>query len=281
MTDSLRIPVGPGALHVARFGFGDRAVVFVHGFGTSSFVWRAVAPALPLGQVTAYAVDLFGHGESDRAAEADYGITAQAAYLDQALTVLRVSSADVVALDVGCAVALALAARRPARVRSLVLINPVNPAAPRADDLALLQRLAARHLFDASRGQMGARLLLAPLLEKGVANAAQMPEALVLRYLAPFVGRDGTRQLLAIARAVNDRALTGVEWERVSAPTWVIRGERDPWVPEAVSAQLAARLPEGTLRRISRASRLVPEDAPEELAALLVEWVTQRQEDAV
>ena len=93
----MRIPVGPGELHVERYGFGDRAVVLLHGFGTSAFLWRDVATALPLGNVTAFAVDLFGWGESDRSGDADYGIVAQAEYLDRALTVLRIARADVVA----------------------------------------------------------------------------------------------------------------------------------------------------------------------------------------
>src|ERR1019366_2164214 len=134
----VRIPIGPGAVHVERYGFGDRPVVLLHGFGTSGFLWRNVAPALPLGRVTAFAADLFGWGESDRSLEADYGVGAQADYLDRALTVLRVARADVVAVDLGCAVALALAARRPARVRSMVLVNPSDPSAspPRAEGAA-------------------------------------------------------------------------------------------------------------------------------------------------
>ena len=132
VTDLLRLPVGPGALHGERFGFGDRPVLLLHGFGTSGFLWRDIAPSLPLGRVTAFAIDLFGYGESDRALDADFGIGAQADYIDRAMTVLRVARADIVGVDVGAAVALALAARRPARIRSLVLVNPGDPAALRS-----------------------------------------------------------------------------------------------------------------------------------------------------
>ncbi|MBI1809042.1 MAG: alpha/beta hydrolase [Gemmatimonadetes bacterium] len=275
MTDFIRLPVGPGALHVERFGFGDRAVVLLHGFGTSGFLWRNVAPALRLGEVTAYAVDLFGHGESDRDSDADLGVRAQAMYLDQALTLLRVASADVVAVDFGAAVALALAARRASRVRSLVLVNPPDPAALRGADLAELARLQARHLLEASRGMMGARLLLGPLLEKSVADPARMPEALVGRYLAPFVGGEGVRHLGELSRAVNDRALDGVDWGSVAVPTLVVRGDADDWVPPTVSAALASRLQQGELRRVPGAARLVPEDAPEAMAALVTEWIAR------
>src|SRR4051812_17726331 len=44
--DLLRVPVGPGAMHVARYGHGGRPIVLVHGLGTSSFLWREVAPQI-------------------------------------------------------------------------------------------------------------------------------------------------------------------------------------------------------------------------------------------
>ena len=269
----MQIPIGPGSIHVERYGFGDRPVVLLHGFGTSGFLWRHVAPALPLGRVTAFAADLFGWGESDRALEAEYGVLAQADYLDRALTVLRVARADVVAVDLGCAVALALAARRPARVRSLVLINPGDPARLRGDDFAELKRLAARHLLDAARGMLGAATLLGPILERSVASADAMPPALIGRYAAPFVGRDGVRHLMQIERAVNDQALADVTWEKIAAPVLVVRGDSDSWVAPDVAATLASRLPRAEHRRMAGAARLVPEDAPAALAELLRGWI--------
>jgi pimeloyl-ACP methyl ester carboxylesterase len=269
----VRIPIGPGAVHVERYGFGDRPVVLLHGFGTSGFLWRNVAPALPLGRVTVFAADLFGWGESDRSLEADYGVSAQADYLDRALTVLRVARADVVAVDFGCAVALALAARRPARVRSMVLVNPSDPAALRGSEFGELKRLAARHLLDAARGMLGAASLLGPILEKSVARAEAMPRALVGRYTAPFVGRDGVRHLMQVERAINDQALADVMWDKIAAPVLVVRGDSDHWVAPDVAATLASRLPHAEHRRMAGAARLVPEDAPAALAELLREWL--------
>jgi len=265
--------VGPGALHVERYGFGDRAVVLLHGLGTSSFLWRSVAPTLPLGRVTAFAVDLFGHGESDRAVDADYGVAAQADYLSRALTVLRVSRADFVAVDLGGAVALALAARGSSRVRSLVLVNPGDPSSPRGDDFAEVERQWARHLLDASSGMMGAASLLGPILERSVAQPERMPPALIGRYVAPYVGRDGVAHLMQVVRAVNDRALDGVEWEQAGTPTLVVRGEADGWVSPAVSADIASRLRRGEHVGVAGAARLIPEDAPGVLADLVTAWL--------
>jgi len=53
-------------------------VLLVHGFPTSSFLWRAIAPRLAEAGHTAFAIDLLGYGESDRPLDGDYSIAAQA-----------------------------------------------------------------------------------------------------------------------------------------------------------------------------------------------------------
>ena len=93
--DIFRVPVGPGTLHVERYGFGGPAVVLIHGFATSSFLWRRLGPMLAVEGHRVFAIDLLGYGESDRPFDAEYGIRAQAEYVDRALTALRLSSASV------------------------------------------------------------------------------------------------------------------------------------------------------------------------------------------
>lgn len=270
--DHIRIPVGPGELHAERFGFGDHPLVLLHGFGTSSFLWRHVAPALPLGQVTAWALDLLGHGESARPPEGDYGIAAQAICVEQAMTSMRVGRATLVGVDLGAAVALRLAALRPARVQGLVLISPPAPGRGRGDDLAEMGRLTATHLFEATRGMLGAAAWLGPLLEKSVASPDAMPVKLVTRYSAPFVGAEGVRHLQVLANAVSDDDMADVDLGRITARTLVLRGERDGWCSAEDATQLATAIQGAELRTIPTAGRLVPEEAASALAALLAEW---------
>jgi pimeloyl-ACP methyl ester carboxylesterase len=272
--DHLRIPVGPGELHAERFGFGDHPLVLLHGFGTSTFLWRRVAPALPLGRVTAWAIDLLGHGESDRPPEGAFGIAAQAQCVEQAMTSLRIGRATIVGVDLGASVALRLAATRPARVHGIVLISPPMPGRARGDDLAELGRLTATHLFEATRGMLGATAWLGPILARSVATADAMPAKLVARYAAPYVGAEGVRHLQSLANAVTDADLDDGALSRIAAPTLVLRGEQDAWCTSADAARLATAIHGAELRTVPTAGRLIPEDAPDALAALLAEWAS-------
>lgn len=270
------MPVGPGSLHVERYGLGGQAVLLVHGFGTNSFVWRNIGPSIALANLTAFAVDMFGYGASDRPMDADYGIAAQAEYLDRALTALRMARATVVGLDLGGAVALRFAAAHPERVEKLVLVNPIALDGIPADDIRSLQKNTARFAFRISRGMMGAAPLLRELLRNSVADPKHMPEPLVARYLAPYVGRDGVDHLLRTARFVNADDMEEINLRALPQPTMVVWGDRDPWVKSSVGDELAHTIGGSKLVHLPAASRLVPEDAPDVLGDLLLDFMGAR-----
>lgn len=270
--DLLRVPVGPGAMHVARYGHGGRPVVLLHGLGTSSFLWREVAPELARASHTALAVDLFGHGESDRPYDGEYGVAAQGEYLDRVLTALRVPRATVVGCDLGALVALRLAASHPDRVERLVLVSPPDIDEIPGEDVKLFQRAVRRAPLRQQRGLLGATPLLRPLLEASVAEPQAMPDGLIARYLAPFVGREGLDQLHTIVRSIRAQDLHEDELRTIAAPTLIVAGERDRWLDLKTAEHLAGIIPEAKLARIPGAGRLIPEEAPDELSELILRF---------
>ncbi|HEY5087631.1 MAG TPA: alpha/beta hydrolase [Gemmatimonadaceae bacterium] len=271
--DVLRVPVGPGAVHVERYGHGGTPIILLHGFGTCTFLWRHVAPTLAEAGHTAYALDLFGHGESDRTPDADFGIAAQAEYLDAAMTALRLARATIVGVDLGGDVALRLAATRPDRVARLVLVNvPAFDELP-ARDIGVMQRSTARFAFKVTRGVLGAAALLQAVLEGSVAKPEYMPTRLLARYLAPFAGRDGVNHLLTLGASIRRSDIEDLDLSDVKAPTLVIRGDHDEWVSRDIAARLAADIPQATVTRMAGVARLIPEESPDNLADLVLKFI--------
>ena len=270
--DLLRIPVGPGAVHVERYGHGGPAIVLLHGFGTSSFLWRVVAPALAIAKRSAFAIDMLGYGESDRPFGEDFGIAAQAEYLDRAMTALRLPRATLVGVDVGAGVALRLAATRPERVDRLILVNPLAFDELPARDVKQMQRNTARVALRATRGVLGAAPLLSPLLEGSVADPAHMPQRLIARYLAPYVGKDGVSHLLVLGRSVRAGDLEDLDLSTITAPTLIVWGELDTWTEPSLPDRLATAIRHSRLVRIDSAARLVPEEEPDRLAELIIDF---------
>jgi pimeloyl-ACP methyl ester carboxylesterase len=278
--DILRVPVGPGAMHVERFGHGGKSIMLIHGFGTSSFLWRAVAPMLADAGHTAFAVDLMGYGESDRPFDADYGIAAQAEYLDAAMTALRVAHGVLVGVDIGGAVALRLAGTRRERAEKVVVINtPAFDDLP-SDDITAMQRATAKFAFRLTRGVLGAAPLLQGVLEGSVSDPDKMPTRLVARYLAPFAGKQGVSHLLLLGSAIRRTELDEEDLANVQAPTLVIWGEEDRWVDSRLPDRLVNAIPDARLLRLPGVARLVPEENPEQLTELLLKFVQQRDQRA-
>lgn len=286
--EHLRIPVGAGALHVERVGRGGPPIVLIHGFATCAFLWRVVGPLLANAGNTVLSFDLMGHGESDRPEDAGYGIVAQAEHIDRALTALRLPKALIVGQDVGAVVAMQLAARRAERVDRLVLINPPDPSDLPGPAIRALQRAAARIALGV-HGHFVTGQVLTPFLREAVSDEAHMPDLLVARYMAPFVGSDGLSHLLTLARSLELEEEEAIQLASVRAPSLIVLGEKNEGVDRAGIDAMAAELSGGgapaRIAVVANASSLVAEDAPHELAQLVSDWVNvpvvQRVESAV
>ncbi|HET9725219.1 MAG TPA: alpha/beta fold hydrolase, partial [Actinomycetota bacterium] len=100
----------------------DPAVVLLHGFPASRYLWRTLAPLLePWMRVVV--VDLLGAGDSEKAEGADLGVPAQARAVRELLDGLGVTAFAAVGHGVGGGVAQLLAIEGGAR--TLVLIDSV------------------------------------------------------------------------------------------------------------------------------------------------------------
>jgi pimeloyl-ACP methyl ester carboxylesterase len=275
--DNLRIPVGPGAMHVERYGHGGIAFVLLHGFATSSFLWRHVAPELAEAGHTAFALDLFGYGESDRPFDADYGVAAQAEYVDSAMTALRVSRGVLVGVDLGGTIGLRLAATRRERVEKLVVINPPILDELPGRDIETMQRSTARFAFRLTRGVLGAAPLLRRILEEGVADQQHMPPELIARYIAPFAGQDGPNHLLRLGRSVREDDLTEEELQSVQVPTLVVWADQDRSISPKLPERLVNIVPSARLMRMHGSGRLVPEESPEQLCESVLNFARSRE----
>ncbi len=272
--DIFRVPIAPGAhLHVERYGFGGPSIVLLHGFATSSFLWRHVGPLLAVQGTSAYAIDLLGYGESDHPPDADFGLAAQAAYVDAAMTALHLTQATIVGVDLGALIALRLAFDRPDRAYRLVAIGPPPLHDIAGPEIRELQAETAKYALRLSAGMFGASALLRPFLEDGVAEKTNMPDALVGRYLAPYLGPEGASHLLVLAGALTSDDMADIELRRITQRVLILRGTRDRWCTRTVAEEYEAALLKGHYQHIDGVGHLVPEETSSDLARLISAFV--------
>jgi pimeloyl-ACP methyl ester carboxylesterase len=114
------------SLRVAESGDAAApAVLLVHGWGASMYMWRDwFAPLAEAGR-RVVAVDLPGHGVSDKPTDLGrYTLASLVGVVRELIALRALGAPDIVAQSMGGTIALAVAARRAAPVGRLVLVNP-------------------------------------------------------------------------------------------------------------------------------------------------------------
>jgi pimeloyl-ACP methyl ester carboxylesterase len=255
---------------VDRYGYGGPPVVLLHGFGTSSFLWRRVAAELALAGHAAFALDLFGYGASDRPFDADFGVRAQALYVRRAIGALGLETPLVVGCDVGAVIALRLAFDHPADAGALLLLSPDSVRELPSPHIRLMQRATAKHVLRLAHGLFGAEPLIRTLLESSFSDASALSPKLVGRYVAPYLGREGVNHLLSLARSLEDEDLSDLHLGAIRQPSLILRGTADTWCSESYARSLAVDLPRARSGTVPGAGRLLAEEDP----AAVVEAIT-------
>ncbi len=79
--------------------------------------------------------------------------------------------------------------------------------------------------------------------------------------------------MLTLARAVDDADMSEVDLGQIDRPTLVVWGDQDAFVSPKVGERVADTIPGSRLVRLPGTGRLVPEEAPETLANMVLEFV--------
>ena len=119
---------------------------------------------------------------------------------------------------------------------------------------------------------MGVAPLLTPILRGMVGDAEAMPDRLVARYLAPYVGRDGVSHLLVLARSIRTVEIDELELDAITAPTLVIWGDRDGFLDPEDGDRLAKAIPRARIVHVPDVGRLIPEEDPQLLTVEIHEF---------
>ncbi len=254
------------------WGEAEPELVLLHGGGQNAHTWDTVV--LALGRPV-LAIDLPGHGHSDRRPDRDYGpwrnAEAVAAVMDQAAP----RSAGVVGMSLGGVTTIRLAATRQDLVRRAVIVD----VTPQVQD-------PTRTMTRAERGAVA--LVVGPpaydsfelMVEAAVATSPRRPRSAVERGVRHNSRRlpDGRwtwRYDLFGERPAGLADFTPL-WLDVSvitAPTMLVTGGDSKFVADDDVAQFRSRMPGLRAEVVPEAGHAIQSDQPLALASLIEEFV--------
>jgi pimeloyl-ACP methyl ester carboxylesterase len=269
----VRTRSGP-ASYVDTGGPG-RPALFVHGVGTSSYLWRHVIGQLG-SQRRCVAVDLPLHGCTPAAAGQDFSLPGLARFVADCCDALELADIDLVANDTGGAVAQVFAAGHAERLHTLTLTNceAHNNMPPRALLPAVLLartglpvwRLTPRLARDIPRGRKR-------FYGKGYQDVASLPEDIARAWLEPLFGTaESARQFQRLMASLRARDLLAAEpaLARLHVPTLIVWGAGDVFFPRKWAYWLRDTIPGATeVIEIDGARLFFPDERAAELTAAL------------
>jgi len=245
-------------------------ILLMHGIPTWGYLYSAVIPTLTQAGYRVVAPDFLGHGWSDRRDRFDRSFQDQARMIVSLLDALQLNCVDVVGHDTGGAVALILAIEHQPRVNRLVITNSV--CYDRFDDDMLdfghPLRWKSRPLADLVEA-------LEESLAAGLTDHSRLTTEFRSGIIAPWASEEGKLSLLRNASALNaNQTMALVDRHgSISAPTMILWGMDDPWQKSADGMQLSNEIPGAQFKPLNGASHWVQQDAPEEFASALLEFL--------
>ncbi len=258
-----RVADGDGrGLSALRWGTDPAELVLLHGGAQNAHTWDTVCLALARPLV---AVDLPGHGHSDHRDDHAYWPRENAVAVEHAVRALAPDARLVVGMSLGGLTAIALAARAPELVRSLVLVD-VTPGVDDQKASAIVQFVNGPERFTSFDEILERTIAFNPTrsessLRRGVLhNAVENPDgSWRWRYDLPRLGE-------------NERPDWNELWGDIGAypgPVLLVRGSVSPVVSDADVAELQRIRPDARVEVVEGAGHSVQGDRPLELAAII------------
>ena len=267
----LSLPSGE-VVRVIETGFSrGRPVVFLHGIGASAWTFNRTLPAVAAAGFRAVAIDLRGHGLSDKpGGQAPYATPAIAEQVEAVLELLSLDRPAIVGHSMGAAVAIHVVLRERRAPRGIALLAPVGLGNTRHVVLAKTLSPAWTAPFSrlALRRRVVASILDATYGTLGTYDERDVDELWAPAQFAGFVP--------AMRELVHHFRWTPFTWEEllgVRTPALVIRGDADGLIEPPTES--LARYAGAREMIIPGAGHLVHDEAAAEVNATLIRFLDE------
>lgn len=267
------IRLGDGVTHYELGGPEDGPfVALVHGFSVPYFIWDPTFEALVAAGFRVLRYDLFGRGYSDRPFTT-YDLNLFTRQLGELLDAVDAPKQVALAgLSMGGLIVAEYAARQPARVSRIILIDPAG--------FPLGYSWAYKLAMLPGVGELALKLLRVPNLELSIASDFFDPKLVsffIEKYRPPMRYKGFRRGILSTLRArVLENGLP--RYERIGGlglPVMLVWGKEDTTVPFKHSAEMMRVIPKAEFHPIEKSGHIPHYEQAEVVNPLLVKFLSR------
>jgi pimeloyl-ACP methyl ester carboxylesterase len=250
-------------------------LLLLHGLLGYSFSWRFALPLLAE-KATVYAVDMPGVGFSDRPPNAGGSLRTHAERLLRFMDGVGIASCDLLGTSHGGAVAMMAASLAPERVRSLILVAPVNPWSAHGRRLApLLSSAPVSWLLLRLEPCLG--IVHDTLLRRLYGDPRRIRPGTLAGYSEPFRIPGTLHYGLGVVRSWNRdlEELESVLPRIADIPTLLIWGSKDSAVSAASAEALRQQFSDCQLEIFDGVGHLPYEEVPDTFNSSVIAFLAR------
>jgi len=249
-------------------------VLLLHGWPTSSFLWRKVMdPIARANRVVA--PDLPGFGASDKPLDAGYDFEFFEATLDGLLEALGIDAAGLAVHDLGGPVGVHWTLNRPGRVTKLALLNTLLYPDFSEAVMAFIKACTEPEL----REQLTSPAGLEAAMRLGLGDESRLTPEVIAGVREPFGDDDSRRALAAAGIGLQVEGFSEIERNLSSLriPVRIIYGERDRILPDVseTMARVQRDLPQAEVTALPDCGHFLQEEAPERIGEELARFFAE------
>ncbi len=256
---------------------GDKthpALVLLHGWPSSSLLWRHLIPELSK-QFYVLAPDLPGHEKSDKPEAAIYDLDLFRGFILDFLDAFNLSAAHLCVHDLGGMAGLSFAVRHPERIDKFIVMNtspyPDWSLALQASIFLLKQNRLSRFFLN--------RFVFREVLKNGFYSKQLVTPDIVDIFRAPRTGSKQDRNAFSRTLAVppelmveNREAL-----QRINIPTLILWGRKDVFFPFKIARMLHEDIKTSRLVAVEKAGHFLQTEQPEFILREMMGFLTQNE----
>ncbi|MFL5554917.1 MAG: alpha/beta fold hydrolase [Gemmatimonadaceae bacterium] len=255
---------------VERGDAGAAPVVLLHGWGCTAYVFRYNMPALADAGLRAIAVDLKGHGLSDKPLGIDeYTIDALVEHLRDILDTLGLERPALVGHSLGGSLIYHFACRFPERACSLGLLAPVGL---KGVPLMWLYRLLTPRVLMPVMRLINPRTIVKVALARVYGKRGRFSERDVDEYVAPSQFPEQPYAMRDLLHSYDWKAADHRKLDTVPLPAVGLWGTLDHMMRDGMDAYLRL-IPDLVARPITDAGHVITEETPDEVNEAVIDLI--------
>ncbi len=248
-------------------------VLLVHGWGCSAFVFRRNMPALADAGFRAIAVDLKGHGLSDKPLASDeYTIDSLVEHLLEILDALGLELPALAGHSLGASLIYHFAAKYPHRARCLGLISAVGLTGV---SLMWLYRSLTPRLLTPIMTQIHPRVIVKLALRRVYGTRGHFTDRDVEELTAPSQFPEFALAMRELLHNYDWAAAKHRRLATVDLPAVGVWGTLDHLMPHDGMGKFVGLVPRIVLHAVTDAGHLITEETPCEVNDALLELLSR------